>query len=1034
MKITKFAVDRPITTAMTFMALLLFGFMAYLKLPVNLMPEVNLPAMVIVTDYPGATPGEVESEITNLIEKEVATINGLKLMQSYSMPNTSMIITQFELDKDQDKAMAELRNKIDLVVSYLPKEAKLPFVRKRSKPLLAPFSMNSGSVVDLIVSGNIDANELYQISRKTIKDKLARINGVTKLEFGGGKLREISIEIDQKELHDLGMNLTDVSMQLKDNNIDMSGGYFENGQRESIVKTGEKYKSLSDVKNTFISTPFGEKLITDFAQVKDTFASFKSDAFFYDGINKEENNNIISIGVQKSSTANAVAIAKEIKKLLPEIQESLPEGVTINIPFDSSEFIESSVNDALTNVILGILITGLILFLFVNNIRATLIVSISIPVSLVINFIAINFFDGSLNMMSLMSFSVAIGALVSNSIVVLENILRLKKEGLAIKNACVEGTSEVFSAVLASTGTNLVVFLPIASMNSIVGSFFKEYALAISFATIFSLLVSITLTPMLASLFLKSDPKPSAFSNWIINKFERLEHIYAKSLHALISNKKRPLILFGSMFTLFIFSLGLMSSIGFEFEPESDNGDLFVELEMQPGTSLSKNRELTKLVESKIAKFTEVNAILSSLGSKNSFTTGSNYTNISIKLNKSVDREQSNVEIGEQILKELNQIPEIKPVVSTSSSDEGGGDLGFMLKSNNKKELSQANLQLTELLKNVKGIISSESSMRNGPPLIQFIPNKHLLAELGISVNELALVIRSAITGIEATVLSENDVEYKIKIKVPKNEANTIEHINQLPIHTQSGKFTVGQLASVSFENAPAQILHKEKSKIAEFNATLASGYVMGDVRSEIDEALNQIQLPNSVEFKWTGNVEELDSTMSDMIITFSLALILMYMLLASLMESLWQPLVIFTTVPMALIGVLIIMYLFGTTMNIMSLMAIITLLGLVVNDDILIHDYTDQLMKKKKMNIFDATILSGKTKMKAVIMTTIAIIFGMIPNAIGLGDAGAEFRMPMAIVTIGGMITSTILTLYLIPSLLYVIKTSIKKKQSKTV
>ncbi|NER14880.1 hypothetical protein GWK08_15595 [Leptobacterium flavescens] len=1027
MKVTNFAVSRPVTTCMVFLALLLFGLMSYVKLPVNLMPEINLPAMVIITDYPGATPGEVETEITNLLEKEVATINGLKLMQSYSMPDMSMIIVQFELDKDQDKAMAELRNKIDLVVSFLPKEAKLPFVRKRSKPLLAPFSVNSGSVVDLIITGNVDANQLYQISRREIKDKISRIEGVTKIEFNGGKLREIHVEVDKNGLHEFGMNITEIATQLKGNNVDMSGGDIVSGDRESIIKTGNKYSSVESVRNTFISTPYGEKKLTDFATIKDTFRISKNDAFFYDGIENKKLNNIVGISVQKSSTANAVSIAKAVKELVPEIQKNLPEGVTLSLPFDSSEYIESSVNDAMMNVILGIIITGLVLFLFVNNIKATAIVSISIPVSLIINFLAMRLFDGSLNMLSLMSFAVAIGALVSNSIVVLENILRLRKEGLPIKEACVTGTQEVFTAVLASTGTNLVVFLPIASMNSIVGAFFREYALTISFATIFSLLVSITLTPMLASILLKNNPKPSRFSNWIIKAFERLQELYENSLRRLISRKRNPVILFAVMFFFFIMSMGLLGEIGFEFEPESDNGDLFIELEMQPGTSIEKNRELTKLVEEKIATHPEVKAVLSMLGSKNSFTTGSNYTNISLKLNKNVERKLSNAQIGEKILDELKDIPEIKPVVSTTNSEESG-DLGFSLKSNNSSQLSEANDQVIDLLKDVEGLISYESSLRNGPPLLQFKPKKRLLAELGITVNELALVIRSAITGIKATVMSENDVEYNINIKVPVSQANSIEDIKQLPIHTQAGMFKVGQLAEVSYEKAPAQIIHKEKSKTAEFSATLAPGYILGDVRSVIDSKLTEISLPSGVEFKWGGNVEELDNTVTDMTITFLLALLLMYMLLASLMESLWQPLVIFTTVPMALIGVFVIMYFAGTTMNIMSLMAIITLLGLVVNDDILIHDYTEQLMRKKKMDIYNATILSGKTKMKAVIMTTIAIIFGMLPNAIGLGDAGAEYRIPMAIVTIGGMITSTVLTLYLIPSLFYVIRSRKQK------
>lgn len=1023
MQVTKFSVARPVTTAMLFLGLLLFGFMAYLKMPINIMPEINLPAMVIYTQYPGATPGEVETEVTNLLEKELATINGLKLIQSYSMPNTSMIITQFEMDKNQDKAMAELRNKIDLVVSLLPKDAKLPYVRKRSRPILAPFNLNGGSVVDLILTGNINEGELYQIARKKIKDRISRIEGVTKIEFDGGKLREVQIQTNKEAIHDLGINLTDVAMQLQNRNVDMSGGSYTSQYRENVIKTGKKYGSILEIESTEINTPFGPKRISDFANVKDTFANLKTDAFFYNGQSKQAIDNIVGIGVLKSSSANAVAIAKEVKKLVPEIQKTLPPGVVLSLPFDSSEYIESSVNDALINVILGIIITGLILFLFVNNIRATLIVSISIPVSLIVNFMAMSFFNGSLNMMSLMSFSVAIGALVSNSIVVLENIIRLKSEGMPLNQACVQGTQEVFTAILASTGTNLVVFLPVASMNSMTGAFFTEYALTISFATILSLLVSISLTPMLASLLLKNNPKPSRLSNLMISAFDKLANLYEKSLNRLMAKRRYPVMLFASMFSLFMITLTLIPSIGFEFEPASDNGDLYVELEMATGTSLERNKQLTKQVETILSERPEVVAVLSTVGSKNSFTTGSNYTNISVKLSKPKYRSLSNKELSEVLLARLEQIPEIKPMVGIKSSEEGS-ELGFLLKSDNSAELAKANEQVSQIMNNVKGIIGFESTLRNGPPLIQFEPNHHILIEAGITVNELALAVRSAVNGIKATVLSENDVESDIKIQLPPNEVKSLASIEQLPVHTPNGVFTVSQLAKVSFKTAPAQILHKEKVKIAEFSATPAPNAILGNIRSEIDAKMALVTLPPSVEFKWAGTVEELEDTMVDMTITFSLAIVLMFMLLASLMESLWLPLVIFTTVPMALIGVLVIMYLGGTTFNIMSIMAIITLLGLVVNDDILIHDYTEQLIKKHQLSLKEATIKSGKTKMKAVIMTTVAIIFGMLPNAIGLGDAGAEFRTPMAIVTIGGMITSTVLTLYLIPSLFYAIKT----------
>ncbi|MEM8894370.1 MAG: efflux RND transporter permease subunit, partial [Bacteroidota bacterium] len=567
-----------------------------------------------------------------------------------------------------------------------------------------------------------------------------------------------------------------------------------------------------------------------------------------------------------------------------------------------------------------------------------------------------------------------------------------------------------------------VVFLPIANMTSITGAFFKEYALTISAATVFSLIISFMLTPMLASVLLKKDKRPSRLSNAIDSFFSWLEEIYEQSLKRLISSRRNPVILFSVMFVFFLISTGLLPQIGFEFEPQEDNGDVYLEIEMPPGTAITRSSELMLEVEEIISKHPAVKTMLTSIGAKNSFTIGTNYANAAIKLYPKETRQISNVEFAEILTRELDEIPEIIPFVSTVSSEDGA-PLQFTIQSIDQEKLLEANELVINQLGKVDGLLNYESTAREGNPVIKMKANQRLLAEFGMNPYDVAAIVRTAISGVKATVFRERGNEYDVRISYPEEQINSVEKIEEIPVFTSRGVLNVGQLVEVSYENSQAQILHLDKQKTVEFSANPAPNMVSGDVRNSIDKAISQLDLPPGVSFRWAGNAKELDETLDDMMITFTLALLLMYMLLASLLENHWHPVIIFTTVPMAMIGVFAFMYLGGATMNTMSLMAIVTLLGLVVNDDILIHDYTEQLIHQKKMGLKEATLTAGRKKMKTVIMTTVAIIAGMLPNALGFGDAGAEYRTPMAIVTIGGMITSTILTLYLIPSLFYIIR-----------
>ncbi len=1013
MKITRFAVDRPVTTTMLFLGLVFFGILSYKKLAVNQMPDLKLPYVIVNTVNVGATPEEIESEITDKIEKEVISINNLKEIKSYSMDNISMLTIQFNMSKNPDKALTEVKEKLDLVIPDLPREAK--------KPLVYSYNPNEAPILNLIVSGEKSAKELFDYTDKVLKNRLLKINGVSKAVLSGGEVREIKVLADTRRMYEVQMNITDIASTLRAINAKMSAGNFSNQHMQFAAETNNKFKSVNDVHNSYITSPHGPLKVGDFAYVADSVKRIKTKSSFFDISNNKQYKNIVNIGIMKKSSANAVLVAEEVKKFVEEISAELPEGIKISIPYDSSKYVKSSVDDALMNVILGIILTGLILVFFVGDIRTSIIVSISIPISLIATFIIMKAINASLNMLTLMSFSVAIGALISNSIVVIENIMRLKKTGIPIKKAAINGTQEVTMSVIASTGTNLVVFLPIASMSSIAGAFFKEYALTITAATVFSLIVSFMLTPMLTTVVFRKDKEPGRFARFMDKMFAKLENRYERSLAKLIAKVWRPIALFIAMFGVFILSTGLLSSIGFEFEPQEDNGNIYIGLECVAGTSLNENARIISLVNEKISKHKEVKAIISNVGIKNEFSKGSNVAKITVTLVDKDKREISNADLSEIIYDELNTIPEIIPFVSTKDSDDGA-PLSFTLQSDNMQKLILANNIVDSLLRDVPGLLNYESNFRQGNKIINIKPKQRLLAEIGINPIELAMAIRGNINGIKAGVYKEDGKEYDIMVSYPEHQINSIEKIKQIPFFINGNTYTVEQLADLRYKNSQAQILHVDKEKTVEFSIIPNKDVVANEAQNNIQEAIAKVELDKSVRFSWSGNIKELGNTVTDMIITFLIAMLLMYMLLASLLENFWHPVIIFTTVPMAMIGVFLFMYLGGTTMNIMSLMAIITLLGLVVNDSILIHDYTEQL-KAKGIKLMEATLTAGKTKMKTVIMTTIAIVAGMLPNALGIGDAGAEYRTPMAVVTIGGILTSTILTLYVIPSLFYIIK-----------
>ena len=1020
MKLTKFAIERPVTTTMLFIALAFFGLMAYTNVGVNMMPKVNSPSIMVTTVLPGATPEELEKSVTEKIEKEVSGLSNLKRVISYSMENVSTVQAEFRSSKNENEAMNEVKEKVELAMAEMPQSIERPLIQKTN--------IADVPVLTIVMSGNKSGKELYDLADNKLRNLFTRINGVTKVNIVGGEKREIKILADMRRAAELGLDLTQTREAIRAANTKLPGGTYDYDGMNFSIETGQEVSSPQAIGELMISHKGYPLSVREFATVSDSIERPKNKSTFHDLKNDLYYSNVVTLNILKEPNANEVKLARAIKEKLPEFEKELPEGVSLSIPYDNSAYTESAVDDALLNVILGIILTGAILYLFIGDYRTVIIVSISIPISLIASFIVLKQLNATLNMMTLMSFAVSIGALISNSIVVIENIIRLKKEGMPIKQAAIEGTSEVTMAVIASTGTNLVVFLPMAMMSSMIGVYFVEYALTISIATVFSLLVSFTLTPMLASVLLKKDLKITKFNRFLDRIFESLSERYGRSLEKLLVKKRRGIILFVFMMAIFIASFGLFKFIDFDFMPKEDMSRVFLEAELPAGYSLQASGESARELEKLIMQYPEVEAIQTVIGEKGIMSKGPNLLKIIAHLSPASERERSNVQLAEMLKRQLDSIPSVKALVSANGI-EGGLPISFMLQSENPEDLKATAAKVVAALQDIEEISGYEANNRNGNRLICVIPRQKIVSRLNLTVFDVATAINSAINGIKVGVYKEKGKEYDIRISYNEDDIRDISRIKNIPVLVNGEHYTVERLADISYDISQAQIYHVNKLSTVEFGIMPKDNVSDMEMQGKITRLMDELQLPKSVTVKWAGMAEDMDESLREMSFTLILSILLLYMLIASLLENFWHPFLLLTTLPMAMIGVLVLVFLSGTSMNMLSLIAIITLLGLAVNDSILIYDYNRQLLVRGK-SLYQATIQSAKTKLKTVIMTSVAIAVGTLPNALEFGGgAGAAFRTPMALVTIGGIITSTVLTLYVIPSLFYMVK---KRKNNK--
>lgn len=1016
MYLSKLSVKRPIMMTMLIMAFVIIGLFSYFELPVDRMPEVDIPFVTIETIYIGAGPEEIENTITKLIEEEVSTVSGIKKVESYSMEGISIVVLEFYLSEDIDIVAIEVKDKVDAILYKLPSDAEKPSIQK--------IDFGAFPIVRAALTGPMSTRELYTLADEELKDELGRVPGIAKINITGGRERKILVEMDKNTLEAYGLTFNTVMQIISANNVDMPGGNFQKEGFEYSVRLEGEFESIEELRNLDIPTAYGNIKLFQIADIKDASDKPREKTRYYN-VNDTDNNNAkfrrsVGLSFIKQGDANTIEATDRLLEKIEDINKRLPAGTSLEVVLDTSDWIRAAVADTRSNVLYGILFVALVLLVFLHDPRSTFIASVSIPASIISTFILMRFLDFSVNIITLMAFSVSIGTLVTNSVVVLENIVRHLKGGESPRGAADKGTGEIALAVASSALTNVVVFLPIAFMQSMVGQIFREFGLTVTFATLFSLFVSFTLAPLLASRMLKhhDEEKKNWFARWFDNGFQKFENGYKNFLNLFLTKWYAILLGFIVVVALFVGSLQLAGKLGGEFTPKTDESEASIEIQFPLSYNLEKTENTFAKLEDRLKQYPQIEAIYTEIGRVSDSNVGVNLGNIQLALVPIDQRDLDADEVAAMLRKDLIDIPDANIKITGMQSGGGPSEAPIVVDvSGPDMEVLQTVAQdVLEVIKDVDGAIDVDTNYKTGKPEIKIKPDREKLALAGLTAYQLATIVRGTIEGLVASEYREDGEEYEIKVKFKEAAVSDPSKIGEIPIMTPSGETMIlSQLADLELGEAPTKITRKEKSRTISILANTSGrsvGEVMADIRKQVPQ---KVEFPLGYTVAYGGEIEMMEESQGDMMMAFVLSIILTYMLLSALLESFVQPLIILLTVPLSFIGIFPFLYVTGNTINILSMMAIVMIVGIVVNNGILIMDYTN-LLHKGGMKVNEALLQACPIKLKPIIMSNLAIIMGMTPTALGLGE-GAEFRAPLAIASIGGLISSTIFTLFLVPT-----------------
>lgn len=1004
MKIVEFSIRRPVTVTMLFLAITVFGVISYSRLALNLLPEISYPTLTIRTNYEGAAPAEIETLITKPIENAVSVVNNVALVTSVSKPEVSDVILEFGWRTNMDFASLDVREKLDLL--QLPLDA--------DKPILLRYDPSSDPIMRVSVSGPSDLSAIRYLCEEFIRADLESMDGIAAVRVSGGLEEEIQVELDEQRLAFLGISIQEVTSRLAQENINLTGGTLQESESKYLVRTLNEFKGVDEINEIIVAQRNGVPIyLGDLGIVRSGYKERK----VITRINGEES---VEIAIFKAAAANTVTAATLVRSRLGALEKEYAgkkDPLRFEVVFDQSRFIENSIEEVLKTAAVGGILAVVVLFLFLRSIKGTLIIALSIPISIIATFFLMYGADISLNVMSLSGLALGIGMLVDNSIVVLEAIHRYQVKGYKPKEAAHLGASEVGQAVVASTLTTVCVFTPIVFVEGIAGQLFADQALTVTFSLVASLLVAITLIPMLASLSPAMGTNLSAITPKKEYKDFFLVRPYAWILRQVL---RQRLISLALALALFAVALGLFGGLGAELIPEISQGEFFVDLQLPPGTPVEQTAQRLEGVEALIEKEQRVDRYYTIVGSGNQTGVSAveereHIGQILINLAPGILREKE-MEVLEGLRADFKSLPATDYKFSRPTLFSFKTPIEVIVQGYDLASLKVYADRIRENLAQIPGLRDLKASTDGGNPEAQIHFDRQKLANYGLTISQAAGLLRNKVQGEIATELNELDRKIDIRVRVMEEDRRSLFNLGNLVINSPNGvALQLSTIADVVLEEGPSEIRRIGPQRVALISANI-SGRDLQAVVEDIEGALQGIEFPPDMLAYVGGQSGEQAVAFESMQFAILLAIFLVYLVMASQFESLLQPFVIMFAIPFALIGVALAMYLANLLLSVVVLIGGVVLAGIVVNNSIVLIDFTNRL-RKQGMDKLEAIQEACCVRLRPILMTTSTTVLGLIPMAVSLGE-GSELRVPMAITIIGGLITSTLLTLGLVPVL----------------
>ncbi|MBS7377160.1 MAG: efflux RND transporter permease subunit [Paludibacteraceae bacterium] len=1026
MSIYKTAINKPVTTLLIFIAVIIIGIFSYKSLPVDQLPEMEPPYISVMTVYAGANASELETNVSKLLENGLNSVDGLKEITSTSKDNMSLVTLEFEWGYNLDEAVNDIRSSIDMIYDNLPDGV--------SRPLIFKFNTSMMPIMQYAITADDSYSGLEKIIDDNVINVLNRIDGIGNVSLSGAPQRYVYIDLDPRQLEAYNLSVEAIGQAIGNNNINLASGSVKMGKEQYQLRVQSEYVESSEINDIVVKTTTDGRqvFVRDLAQVRDTI----KDITLEEKINGRDGARLI---IMKQSGANTVQIASDVREELARIAKTLPPDIKIEQIYDSSSEIENAIDGLLESIMYALLFVVLVVLFFLGKWRATIIIAITIPISLLVAFIYLKLVDSSLNIISLCSLTVAIGMVVDDAIVVLENITKHIERGANPREASIYATNEVWVSVIATTLVIVAVFVPLTMLGGQAGIMFKELGWIVTIVCCTSTIVAISLTPMLCSKLLKprkvkidengnivdAEEKKGWYQKYVVGFLDKVDVFYAKILAWTLNHKVVTLILVVAFLVLSFLPV-MMGKIGTNFMAPQDNGRLSMTVELQRGTRVEESSRIARIIEEKVKNVSPENILIisSSVGSDDEggisamFTSSTNNKiSMTVRCTKKYERDITIFEIAEGIRNELNKMPEvINYTVSTSQGGASSNDVDVEIYGYDFDKTNILAEQLKREIANIPGARDINIDREEDRAELQIVFDKEKLARHGLNTATASMYVRNRINGYTAGYLKEDGEEYDIVVRLQEKFRQSTTDIENLILIDAMGKqVKLNELAEVKEYWAPPEIKRKTRQRIVTVNVT-PEGVSLGELAASIEKLVDNMDIPSGIIVNVGGSYEDQQETFGDMGALLALIIMLVYIVMASQFENFSKPMIIMTAAIFAIPGVIWALFITNTSLDMIGALGVILLVGIVVKNGIVLVDYIN-LMRDRGYELNKAITLSGQSRLRPVLMTAFTTILGMVPMALSQSE-GSEMWHPMGIVVIGGLLVSTIVTLLVVPVL----------------